>query len=48
MERKILGAARGAFAGWTASQIATDVLEDLGVPPGAATTAGAIIGAIII
>jgi F0F1-type ATP synthase assembly protein I len=47
MEKKIVGILIGAVVGWVVDQIATDVFEQMGVPPKTATTLGTIAGALL-
>lgn len=44
MEGKVIKVVFGLAVGWILSQVATDVLEAVGVPKHTATVAGGIIG----
>ena len=44
MEGKVIKALVGLAVGWIVSQVATDVLEDVGVPKHTATVVGGVIG----
>jgi small neutral amino acid transporter SnatA (MarC family) len=44
---KLIGAAFGLAISWVVSEVAEDILKDLGIPKNAAKAAGGIIGAVI-
>lgn len=44
---KLIGAAIGLAISWVVSEVAEDILRELGIPKKAAKAAGGIIGAVI-